>query len=142
MNPNKTNLLLAAITLSLVALSCSSLTNAKPAAERGIIEFHGQFNAGDFTTIYNNSGDEFKNATTQQQLNELLSAVLRKLGHVTSTTNISWRTGNFNLVTTVVMQQDTKFENGSATETFTYKVDGDKAVLIGYFINSADLITK
>ena len=126
----------------MLGLGCSSLANAKPAAERAIAEFHGEYNAGDFTKIYNDSADEFKNATTQDQLNELLSAISRKLGHETSSTNTSWRTGNFNLVTTVEMQQDTKFEHGSATETFTYKMDGERAVLVGFNINSNDLITK
>jgi hypothetical protein len=139
---NKQNILIVIISLSLVVLACSSLTKAKPAAESAITEFHNQFNAGEFTAIYNNSTDEFKKASTQAQLEELLSAISRKLGHVTSTTNTSWRTGNYNLVTTVVMVQETEFEQGKGTETFTYKIDGDKAALMGYNIVSNDLITK
>jgi hypothetical protein len=40
------------------------------------------------------------------------------------------------------MQQETTFENGKATETFTYRVEDGKPVLHGYHVNSTDLIIK
>ena len=34
------------------------------------------------------------------------------------------------------------FEQGTGTEVFTFEMDGDKAVLVGYKINSKELILK
>jgi len=40
------------------------------------------------------------------------------------------------------MTQKTVFENGQSTESFTFAIDGTNAVLLGYNIQSMDLITK
>jgi hypothetical protein len=41
-----------------------------------------------------------------------------------------------------VLTQTTTFEQGTGTEVFTFQMQGDKAVLVGYKINSKDLILK
>jgi len=40
------------------------------------------------------------------------------------------------------LTQNTTFEQGTGTETFTFEMEGDKAVSVGYNINSKDLILK
>ncbi|MGH7972148.1 MAG: hypothetical protein ACREIC_25825 [Limisphaerales bacterium] len=40
------------------------------------------------------------------------------------------------------MSQKTLFEKGEGTESFTFALDGTNAVLVGYNIQSMDLITK
>jgi hypothetical protein len=49
---------------------------------------------------------------------------------------------SFNLETTVYMTQNTVFEHGQGTESFTFAMDGTNAILFGYNIQSMDLITK
>ncbi|MBN1256037.1 MAG: hypothetical protein JXA50_12240 [Deltaproteobacteria bacterium] len=71
-----------------------------------------------------------------------MNAVQRKLGKVTSTSNAGWRVNTFNFTTTVLMTQKTVFEQGEGTESFTFEMDGEKAVLVGWNIQSLDLITK
>jgi hypothetical protein len=71
-----------------------------------------------------------------------MSAVQRKLGKVTQTSNAGFNVRTFNLTTTVVLNQNTTFEQGTGTEVFTFQMNGEKAVLVGYNINSKDLILK
>lgn len=118
------------------------MTNAKPTAELGVTRFHALFNEGKFQEIYDTSDSVFKDATTPEKMLELFDAVNRKLGKIKSTQSQTWNVKNFNLTTQAVMVQKTEFEHGTGTETFTFKIDGDKAILQGYYINSNDLITK
>ena len=66
----------------------------------------------------------------------------RKLGKVTQTANAGFNVNTFNLTTRVVLNQNTTFEQGNATEVFTFEMNGEKAVLVGYNINSTELILK
>jgi hypothetical protein len=61
---------------------------------------------------------------------------------VTSATTKTWKVKSFDFVTTVMMVAETKFERGSGTETFTFRVSGDKATVEGYNINSLDMMTQ
>ena len=54
-------------------------------------------------------------------------AVQRKLGKVTQTANAGFNIRSFNFVTTVVLTQNTTFEQGTGTEIFTWV--GDRASL-------------
>jgi len=83
-----------------------------------------------------------KGATTEKKFLEFIGAVQRKLGKVTQTTNTGFNVRSFNFITTVVLTQNTTFERGTAVEVFTFQMNGDKAVLVGYNINSNDLILK
>lgn len=71
-----------------------------------------------------------------------MGAVQRKLGKVTQTANAGFNVRTFNLTTSVVLTQTTTYEQGTGTETFTFQMEGDKAVLIGYNINSKELVLK
>ena len=78
----------------------------------------------------------------KQQLEKLLSSIHRKLGSVKSTSNENWNVSTFNLTTRIVMIQNTIFEQGTATEKFTFVITDTDALLLGYNINSNDLIEK
>lgn len=105
-------------------------------------EFHKQFNDGKFSEIHAAGHAKFKAAAPEKKFVELSEAVSRKLGKVTGTKTVKWNVRTFNLVTTVVMQQQTTFEHGKGLETFNFQMDGAKAVLLGYNINSNELILK
>lgn len=135
--------------LSLVVLlfllafnGCSEMTKAKPAAEEAMSTFHENYNSADFRAIYDNSHDDFKQASTYESFDELLQAVHSKLGKVVSTENQTWNVRTFNFKTSITIQQKTDFEKGSAAETFVYGIKDDKAILVGYNINSRDLIVQ
>ena len=94
------------------------------------------------TDIRTAADSKFKSGTSEKEWSDLMGAVQRKLGKVTSTSNAGFNVRTFNLTTTVVLQQKTTFEQGSGNETFTFEMNGDKAVLVGYNIASKDLIIK
>lgn len=127
---------------ALLASGCPGMFKGKKAAEQGVAAFHRLYNEGKLKEIYDTSHSKMKAATPEKDLIEFLDAVQRKLGKVTKTANAGFNVGTFNFVTTVVLTQNTTFERGSAAEVFTYEMNGDNAVLVGYNINSKDLILK
>lgn len=80
--------------------------------------------------------------TGEKEFVSVLDAVHRKLGTVQGTIEHGWQVNSFNLQTNVVMTYETKFEHGTGTEQFVYRVGDVEPTLVVYNINSADLITK
>ncbi len=130
------------VVLSLLALSGCGMTASREPAEKAVAEFHQRLDRGDFTAIYNDGHPELKKASSEKDFTAFLEAVHRKLGKVESAEQTNWRINTFNLQTYAVLNYQTKFAEGSAVETFTYRLDGDKAVLVGYHISSQALILK
>lgn len=114
----------------------------KKAAEQGVADFHKLYNDGKLTEIYAAGHSKLKSATSEKQFLEFVGAVRRKFGKMTRTANEGFNVRTFNLTTTIVLTRTTTFEQGTGTETFTYEMAGDKPVLLGYNINSKDLIVK
>src|SRR2546425_2935863 len=111
-------------------VGCGGFTKGKPAAEKAIAQFHESYNQGKLDDIWEGADSKFRTAATKQKYDEFMGAVHRKLGKVTSTSNTGWNVKSFNLKTTVFITQQTVFENGQGTETFTFAMDGTNAVLV------------
>jgi hypothetical protein len=139
---NRSNLAIACIVLAFVALGCTSMMKGKGAAEPAVAKFHQQFSDKQFTQIYAESSNKFKSATTEQELVDLLDAIHRKLGTVKDAKSTSWKVNSTTDGTFVYMTYDTEFTEGKGDEQFVFEMDGDKAILAGYHINSNALITK
>ena len=127
---------------AMALVGCGGFTNGKPAAEKAIAQFHDSYNQGKLDDIWKSADSAFRTALTEQKYGEFMGAVQGKLGKVTTTSNIGWNVRSFNFKTTVLMTQTTVFENGQGTESFTFAINGTNAVLVGYNIQSMDLITK
>ncbi len=138
----KTLSLLLTLSIALFASGCGGMFKGKKAGEQSIAEFHKLYNDGKLGEIYSTAHSDFKSSTTEKQFLDLLGAVQRKLGKVTKTANAGFNVRSFNLTTTVVLTQTTTFEQGTGTETFTFLMDADKAVLVGWNINSNELVVK
>jgi len=139
------NLITAAAALCaifIVGLACKGYTEGKPAAEKAVTEFHSMLDEGRFDEIYDASAEAFKEAASREEMLKLLNAVHSKLGNVKSSTATRWQVGNYNLQTSVTLVEETTFEKGKGVETFTFFVDGDRAELAGWHINSNDFITN
>ena len=134
--------LLFALSLVLLTPGCGNFFKGRKAAEQGVADFHKQYNDGQLEQIYLASDSKMKSATTQKEFLDFVAAVQRKLGKVTDTTEVGFNVSTYNFTTTVVLTQNTTFEQGKGTETFSFQINGDKAVLAGYHINSKDLILK
>jgi hypothetical protein len=139
---NKTNLLLTGIIFLFLTLGCTSMMKGKGAAEPAVAKFHQQFNDKQFTEIYAQSGSKLKDVTTEQELLELFDAIHRKLGTVKDAKATSWNVNSTTGGTFVNVTYDTEFTDGKGAEQFVFELDGDKAILVSYHINSKELITK
>ena len=126
--------------IALLAAGCG-MSSAKPKAESAMAAFHTQLNAGDLDAIWNAADDAFRSSVKRDQYDKIFGAVHRKLGNVVKTATVNWSVNSRNLRTSVVLVQDTQFEHGSGSETFTYVVSGDEVRLVAYNIQSSDLIT-
>jgi hypothetical protein len=131
-----------ALSIVLFASGCGGVFKGKQAAEQSVADFHKLYNDGKLAEIYSAGHSKLRSAATEKQFLEFVGAVQRKLGKVTQTSNVGFNLRTFNLTTTVVLNQSTTFEQGTGTETFTFEMESDKAVLVGYNINSRDLILK
>jgi hypothetical protein len=133
---------LLALGFALLLTGCGQMLKSKPAAEQAVVEFHKLYNDGKLPEIYAASHNKLKSITKETDFLDFVGTVHKKLGKMTQTSTTGFNVKSMNLTTTVVLTQNTTFENGTCTETFTYLMDGEKAVLAGYHINSKDLIMK
>ena len=134
-------LLLMVATVVLAAASCSTKEDLET-AERAVEKFHQAYNAQQFDAIYGKTTDELKKNATSEDFVAMLETVQRKLGKMTETKRTNW-TVNFSAGgTTVKLVYETSFEQGKGTETFTYRVSGKKALLMGYDITSKNLLPR
>lgn len=130
------------LTFFVTVVGCGGLVNGKGAAEDAIARFHASYNENKLDEIWQNASPKFRDALSKKKYDEFIGAVRRKLGKVKSSSSAGWNVRSINGNTTAVMTQKTIFENGKGTEKFTFAVDGDDAVLVGYNIQSMDLIAK
>ena len=123
------------------ALAGCSATKDTAASQQAVVQFHHQLDAGQFDAIYDGAGAELKAVTPKPQLNALLDAIHRKLGAVKTSKqvgfNVNYNTGGG----AVSLTYQTQFASGSSTEEFVYRT-GQPPALIGYHIQSNDLMTK
>ncbi len=134
------NIGLILLVFILLVLACSDARKAKSVAELAITDFHERFNSGQLGVIYEKADANFRNITSEDDFNKLMEAVSSKLGKVKSTDNQNWDVRTFNFTTSIVLIQNTEFEKGSGTETFTFVINDGKATLFGYYISSDELI--
>jgi hypothetical protein len=128
--------------IPLLLFACTDTIQGKSVAEAKVAAFHERLNAGQYEEIYSEAGDEFRNVAPKEKVLTLFSAIDNKLGKVKSSSTKTWNVKTYNFVTTVVLVVDTQFERGVGTESFTFRVSGDKATLLGYNINSLDMMTR
>ena len=76
--------------------------------------FHQQFNDSKFLEIYSTSTPAFKASAKEPDFMKFIQAVHRKLGTVKAATPNGWKVNTFNGVTSVVLTDNTDFEQGSA----------------------------
>jgi hypothetical protein len=132
-------IMIAALLLG-AAGGCSAVKDGQ-AAQTAVARFHAMLDAGQFDALYDGSAPEMKAITPKPRFVDLLSAVHRKLGTVRSATQQGWNVNYGTGGGTVTLTYQTIFSGGSATEQFVYRA-GDAPALIGYNINSSDLIVK
>jgi len=140
MNRQRTKQVLFACLL--IATTSCSFSKGKQLAESAVVQFHEQYNAGQFHDIYNQADDGLKQHDTEASLVQLFEAVHRKLGTVKWANQTRWYVNATTGGTFVTLSYDTDFSEGKGTEEFAFRINGDKALLYSYHVNSNLLITK
>jgi len=126
----------------LIATTSCSFSKGKQLAESAVVEFHNQYNAGQFHDIYNQADDGFKRSDTEANLVQFFEAIHRKLGTVKWANQTRWYVNATTGGTFVTVSYDTDFSEGKGTEQFAFRINGNKALLYNYHVNSNLLITK
>ena len=129
-----------AVAAAFLLTGCGDTVGGKTAAEPEVAKFHDRINAGQYEAIYANSDPDFQKAAPKDKVLALFAAIERKLGHFKSASEITWNVRTFNMTTNAVLAYKSAYERGEATETFTFRVSNGKAVLVGYNINSLDML--
>ena len=142
LNDGKASVLPAILLIAILALAgCSAGDNTKLAAA-GVTEFHRLLDAGEFDRIYADASADLKQPTSQEDFVALLAAVRRKLGTTKSSSQQGW---NINYNTSgryITLAYATVYSDGEAAEQFVYRIEGERALLAGYHVNSNALIVK
>lgn len=129
------------VVLGYASIGCGMQKELADAGD-AVNRFHGQLDAGNFNTIFNESDSRFRAATPLDQFLPFITAVRTKLGKVESAS----RKGFFVNYTTSGLQirvnYETKFAAGDAQEEFVWVKNTDGLKLLGYHINSNALIIK
>jgi len=129
------------IVAMLMMASCSG-GKELAGAENAIIQFHRQLNSGEYRKIYLESDSGLKKVTPEANMIKLLDAVHRKLGAFQTGKQTGWQVNYSTSGTNTAVQFDSKFDRGSATETFTFVGDAQSPRLLSYNINSQALVTS
>ena len=130
------------ILLGLVLVGCGDTIHGKALAEPKVEVFHEQLNGKRFDEIYNTAGEDFRKAASKEKVLELFAAINRKLGAAKISKTVNWNVRTFNSKTTISLVEETDFEQGRGTETFAFLIVDGRAELVGYNINSTDMLTK
>jgi hypothetical protein len=121
--------------------SCTPTENKK-AAEEAVVDFHQKLNSARFREIYDSSDTEFKKAISEPDAVAYFNAVNGKLGLAKNSELKSWRVNFSANRRLVALEYQTEFAQGQASEEFIWNVDGDRAKLFRYNINSPTLVVK
>ena len=110
------------------------------AGGKAIDAFHRTLDAGQFQQIWTESAPDMKSATTPDRLNALLDAVHRKLGRFKSGSQVGFNDNVSPAGHMLTVNYQAQYEKGTAGEQFVFRIDGGRALLAGYHINSDALI--
>ena len=119
------------------------LTGSKSDALKLATAMHNRMSQADLAGIYNNADDRYRKAITREKSDSLFSAIAHKLGAPQDCKqgNINMQVATWGTTLTSVCQ--TRFsKNATAVETFTWAKSGDQYRLLGYHINSDDLMER
>jgi hypothetical protein len=126
-------LLLAACALALVGCGIAESIGA---AEKAVVVFHEQYNAGSFGEMYDAGGDDLRATATRNDFMTTMASLRTKLGSMRESKRTAFNARVGSDGTFVELEHVTEFENGTGTEEFTWEISGSRARLLGYSVDS------
>ncbi len=125
-----------------VSLGGCSFAEDTDRGERAVARFHLLFGASQYAEIYADTTESFREAATEAEFVEFMSAVRRKLGNVRACERTGLEVNWDGDATSIWLSYETAYEVGIATEQFVWVLDGEKTRLDGYQIDSKELILR
>ena len=133
---------LIGLLLLAVLLGGCSVAEDEDRGERAAARFHELFGASRYAEIYVDTTENFREAATEAEFVEFLVAVRRKLGNFRDSELTGMEVNWDDSGTSVWLSYDTVYELGKATEQVVWVVEGEKARLESYQIDSRELILR
>ncbi len=130
-----------------IALAAASVLAACNPVERAgdaraeVDFFHERLNAGDDDAIWAVTGEEFRSTTSKEDFARLLGTVRKSLGKVEETSQVGMNMYTNMQGSFTTLRMETHFERGRGAELFMFKSAGDELKLVGYNINSPDMMS-
>ena len=125
-----------------VLLGGCSFAEDKGRGERAVARFHHLFALSEYSQIYADTTEGFREAATEAEFVEFMGAVRRKLGNVRACELTGLEVNWDGEGTSLWLSYHTAYELGEATEQFVWVIEGEKALLESYQIDSKDLILR
>jgi len=138
--PRKSSLAAPMIALVLLLCGCSAVTEGAKSADAAVQHFHQQLNSGQYEQTYSEANEGFRSGQKHEELIKFLGAVHRKLGNAGEARFVDLQINATTDGTFLAASYETKFANGPATESFTWKKNGGAWELFSYHIESMALI--
>jgi|GEM_PF-1690202 len=135
MKPITQAIRLGLVGLAMLLAGCS-MSGDTAIAERAVPQFHASFDAGQFEAIYAAAAEDLKRQATKDEFIARLESIRRQLGATKSSTQQGWTVNYNGSGTFVTLNYATIYEQGEADEHFAFRVEGDKALLAGYRVDS------
>lgn len=137
------SLMATAVVLTLLIWRCgTSLYRASLASDAARAEFHKRLNSEQYHEIYTQADRQFRESASEEEITSFLRGVHEKLGNAgdANRKNIMVKATPGGTYATVIYE--TKFTSGSGTETYVWRLDGERLLLVGYNIQSRDFFRK
>lgn len=126
---------IAAALFALLLAACNPMAQLDGATDE-IERFHETYNQGNARALYGRTGQEFRDVTPPEEMDALVEHVTEFMGKMESTSREGFNINTNNGVTSTVVTMKTVFEKGEATETFTFRGQGEDLRLVGWNVDS------
>ena len=127
------------MTLALGLAGCGLMEGVET-AERAVVTFHEQYNAGSFVEMYDASAEDLRATDQRSEFVSTMTSLRAKLGSVRGTARIGFDSRIDGSGTFVSLEYETEFDNGVGTEEFAWEISDGRARLLNYNVSSRSLL--
>jgi hypothetical protein len=120
---------------------CGVAKNTK-VAETEVDRFHQRWKANEFQAVFDDAHMQFRAAQPAEKMTAILQSVKQNYGELKSTKKRSWGFSSDKGVDDIRLSYDSVFDHGSAVEDFTFRMAGDRALLLAYDIMTPETAAK
>lgn len=122
-------------------LCACSLGRSLETAKLAVDQFHRELAAARDDTIYDGAGTEYWQSITRESNHGMMARIRRKLGSCKESLNTQFFNNATTSGTFVTLHYKSTCTNGELDEDFKWRIEGDRAVLVGYRASSPLLLT-